>query len=212
MTDPQKPQPDEVEDLLLSALYHQGAKEEPSPEMDNAIREQARKVARRRRWFALPRLAVTMVLLLGVGVALRVFDLAPPERAVVEFEMPEDQEAAIPRPAPSTANGARSDEVTLEQLPTQPALQSAAPQVRKKSARESLEQRMFERANRQPGESSEPVCVGDVPPADAGPSEWLRRIRDLRQAGEQARAACLQDLYRERFSEADQIKPQTIRQ
>jgi len=206
MTDPQKPQPDEVEDLLLSALYHQGANEEPSPKVDHAIRKQARKEAHRRRWFALPRLAFTLVLLLGVGVVLRVFDVAPPERAIVEFEVSEEQEGAPLTPVASSADGAGSDRVTHEELSTRPALQSAAPEVSKKSSRESLEQRMFERANRQPGESSESVCVGDVPPSDAGPSEWLRRIRDLRQAGEQARAGCLQGLYRERFSEADQIK------
>ena len=212
MTDPRKSEPDEVEDLLLSALYRRGADERPPPEVDSAIREQARRVARRRRWFALPRLAVALSLLLGVGVALRVFEIAPPEQTVVELKVPEEQEEALSTASVPGSSGAEPDERVFDRRPVQPALQDAAPQATTKSVRESMEQRMFERAKRQPAGSPARVCAGDIPPSDAGPLEWLRRIRDLRQAGEQARASCLQDLYRERFSEPDQLEPQSMQE
>jgi len=236
MTDPRKPEQDDVDDLLLSALYRQGAEELPPPELDQAIREQARKVARRRRWFALPKVALAMSVLLGVGVALRVFDVAPPEQAVIEYEMPSKQVTKVSPPAPAPrsesidrapagvvpvpSDAAKLDSAVLgsaaapspDQDAGMPASEMAEPPAIQNSGQARRELLMRERAKRKSAQPVQPVCHADIPPLDAAAIEWLRRIRDLREAGEQERASCLQRFYRERFSEPDQIKPPSVRE
>jgi len=203
MTDLHKPDRDEPDDLLLSALYREGSDELPPAELDQAIRKQARNVARRRRWFALPKLALAMSLLLGFGVMLRVFDFAPPEQQITEFETPVESSVMPPKAAsrssaPPPVEGMALD--SAEMAPVREALEITDAN----NTRAHLEKKMRERAQRQSTAPGEPVCVGDQPPADAAPIEWLRVIRDLRQSGEQARAQCLQGLYRQRFSEPGQ--------
>lgn len=244
MTDPRKPEQDDVDDLLLSALYQQGAEEQPPTALDRAIRERAHKLARRRRWFALPKLAVAMTLVLGVVVALRVFDVAPPQESVMDYQAPAKPVAPSAPGAPvqsraparisPVGSAAAPEEMVVEEAveadssrkasterdsanaPTsdhaagQPTRKMVAPPAMQNSGQARRELLMRERAKRNSEQRAGPVCLDDVPPATAGALEWLRRIRELRQVGEQARAACLQELYHQRFSEPDQIQSPSV--
>lgn len=210
MTDPRKPEQDDMDDLLLSALYRQGAEELPPSQLDQAILEQARKAARRRRWFALPKLAVAMTLVLGVVVALRVFDVAPPETTAMQPDASQEEHEVQQKPAVRSFVPQPADIQASGPLPAAPSKQGASPALEVESPRARMELMMRERAKRKIAEPVRPVCHADIPPADAAAIEWLRRIRDLRQRGELDRASCLQDLYRQRFPEPGQIKPPSV--
>ena len=104
--------PDDFEDLhdpQLSKLYSRAPSAEPSRQTDAAIRRLAHEaVADKRRswrdWFGVPQLAFAAVLLLGVGVSLRVFEQAPPERPLSEplWDSPA-LEQSIPEPVTDEA-------------------------------------------------------------------------------------------------------------
>lgn len=161
---------DEVGDLLLSALYRQAADELPPPQLDQAVRQQARKVVRRRNWLA-PSGLVLALGALAVVVGSGAFLGGP----------------SVQRPLQSG-----------KPLVSDP--QGTPPSGLEQGRRTRVELKMRERAGR-PGErGAQAVCQSDLPPVDAGAMEWLRRIRDLRQSGAQARALCLQGRFRQRFS------------
>lgn len=224
MTDPRKTDesfPPDADDPRLSALYRRSADEEPGEAIDRAILDAAHKAAGRswRNWFGLPQLIVAATLLLGVGVALRVFDVAPletreherfdvlpdhrpgeeAERRVADPQRSEvtvrDFKASKPKPPPmpvAEEAGAQFD--SAPHVSPQQAL-PAQQQMRKRSA-----------AKASPGVRAAD-CTADIPDDIDNRSAWRARIEELLFEGDRARALCLRHLYRERFFELDQKQP-----
>jgi hypothetical protein len=137
---PMSPEDREIEEMRaeVSARYRAGADAEPSPRVDAAILEAARREAsqpRRRRWHVPA--AVAAVLVLGVSISLRVrddFGTVPPAEA------PPRSQAQLAQPAAPSLESAQSrmpeaDEKQKAEAPSRPSRERRARADRESESR-----------------------------------------------------------------------------
>jgi hypothetical protein len=202
-------------DPEISARYRRTRFEQPSPETDAAIRKLAHQAVagRKRSRFSVLRLAVAASVLLGVGLTLRVFELAPPEAQ----REPARQELA---PAQSLSIAPSLEKLEVDRLRAVPPM-PASPAKRQElsgGAADSVvsEERKYkaaDRAGRPEGQAEvlgarrvpQPAveCDDFLPDDPDDPQQWRERIDSLKQAAQHARALCLQRMFEERFREPE---------
>ena len=194
------------DDPQISALYSKSRFGTPSRQTDAAIRRLAHEAVagRKRHWFSVPQLAVAATLLLGVGLALRVFDVAPPEvpepKAFIDSETPvapaEPLRAAKPAPKAMPAPPASVFDDSTRYL--QEELRRDLEQRKQAAQREYLERQRREAELRH----IQAFCGDSLPDDPDDPQQWRERIAYLNQANEHALARCLQRLFEQRFPAA----------
>lgn len=205
-------------DPEISARYRRTRFEQPSPETDAAIRKLAHQAVagRKRSRFSVLRLAVAASVLLGVGLTLRVFELAPPEAQ----REPARQEFA-PAQSPSIAPSLEKPEVdrlgAVPPVPASPAeRQGLSGGAADSVASEKRKYKAADRAGRPTGQAevlgarrvpqSAVECDDLLPDDPDDPQQWRERIDSLKQAAQHARALCLQRMFEERFREPESTR------
>jgi len=195
------------QDERLSHLYRSMHQDEPSPLLDARIRRQARRELRRRYW---PPLAAAAVIVLGITVALRIFDVEQPALQPDDLQPSVDSatkaapamksraaapatarpEAEFLQPQTSDSSPPRFDlEASKQQVqrsapvPYRLQQQAGSPQLA-----DEAEMRM----------SGSPCGQADLQ-HNADPDAWRQRIRELRDKGHTQTAECLLKLLTQRF-------------
>lgn len=202
--------PGGTHDPALSRLYREMAREVPPEELDRTIRTAAHQALGRGSWLAwgMRAGAAAMVLVLGVGVSLRVFDTGPMQLPTGDTE---------PVPAQLRAPGSVPGDRPLKSAPAEERLDRSRPRAveseldaaafPRPSTSFQFEQNLSKRKIAVPEAAArhdgieEPACEADVPLQAANRAAWLERIAELQLSGEQARAACLERLFRKRFDD-----------
>ena len=210
-------------DEQLSKLYRRMRQQEPSALLDARIRKQARRELRRHYW---PPIAAAAVLVLGITLALRLFDagnLSPELQAPRQSaDTPSSETAADVQPGSSVPAAAR-----LEGELAAPAAAESAMQRFQATRAQKSEQRLAPAPDRVPA-----PALGTVP-APAGMREslapraarakhqaeweapcgqpdllnnpdrqaWQQRIGELRDRGQTQVAECLVQQFAERFGD-----------
>jgi hypothetical protein len=203
-------------DPEISARYRRTRFEQPSPETDAAIRKLAHQAVagRKRSRFSVLRLAVAASLLLGVGLTLRVFELAPPEaqREPAHQELAPAQSLSI---APALGKKPEVDRRrAVPPVPASPAeRQGLSGGAADSVASEKRKYKAADRAGRPTGQvevlgarrvpQSAVECDDLLPDDPEDPQQWRERIDSLKQAAQHARALCLQRMFEERFREPE---------
>lgn len=193
----------EDDDERISALYRRSRDQEPPKRLDQAIRRHAHGAQRRDAFrlmgFRLPQLALAATLLLAVGVALRIFEVAPPQQATLSENAQQQAPASLStrplhQPEPAAAAKSHAEKIT-------PAADSLLRKRESEDAGLDVQRRSLSaQAQRQAVDA----CGGELPPDPDDPRSWRAHIAALDSAGEHELAHCLKRLYLRRFPQLQQ--------
>jgi hypothetical protein len=208
-------------DERMSKLYRRIRQQEPSALLDARIRQQARRELRRHYW---PPLAAAAIIVLGITIALRLFDVGN-----LSPELQAPRQAADTPSSETTADAERGSPLPAAARPAgevaRPATAESALRRFQATQTPKSEQRLAPAPDRVP----EPAA-GNVPPpasmqetlvpraakakdqaeweAPCGQTDlrnnpdrqtWQQRIRELRDAGQTKTAECLVEQFAQRF-------------
>jgi len=208
-------------DEQLARLYQRMRQPEPSPLLDARIRKQARRELRRHYW---PPLAAAAVLVLGITIALRLFDVGNLSPGLQTPPAADDtvsgEPAADAQPRSSLPAAARPGGEAAQPASAESAMQRFQATQTRKSAQHPtpVPDRVPQRAagSGQPP----PVMQESLAPHSADTGElterespcgqadlldnpdrqaWQQRIRELRDTGQAGVAECLAEEFAQRF-------------
>lgn len=195
-------------DPRLSNLYRHTRIAGPSPDLDGAIRTEAQRFARGRRYRWLLPLSSAALVLFGLSLVLRIIELdRPPEQpALSEMEAVELERAAAPSPK-------RTQPETPASLRPVPAVKetpaAAVDQTLRMREEVTVPAHKFERKTRPAPFLDQEAAIGGMAPLPLtgkrksdpaataespderkdDPDAWLRRIRKLVSVGRMSDAA-----------------------
>jgi hypothetical protein len=188
-------------DRRLGELYRHAAAASPAPALDRRLLAEAERAAgrrRRRRWL-LP-LASAAVVLIGLSLTLRVYELQPAKDPDAgETSGPPAGKAPAPGADPGTPPRSQQ-EATAGDPARQPAESEAVGDPRTRLGVQSPEPRSQPPAPGNSGSKGAPAfpdasmlerSASEPEPQVGEPSAWIARIRALRDAGriEEAKAS-----------------------